>query len=265
MSTTALVPYEPVLRGSLFQRRGLLMDLEETLGRLEREYARDAERIRHFERRYRPAVAERYDELERLRDGIQRGWEALATARQGQLPGGRSSGSPGGRSATSAPTPSDDNRRLFLSLARRIHPDRASDDTDRHRRHEMMAEATLAYRDNDGRKLQWLLEHWLAESEAIQGFGTGASWLRTNRRIAWLRYRIREMRHSMGQLHASPVARIMEEHERGRATGRNLLLEMRREITAQLARAYQEAERLRGEIEELDPALRAAVLRASGL
>ena len=260
-----MVLYEPGADGSLFRRRGMLTDLQGTLRRLEREYARDIERVRQFELRYRPAVGARYDELERLRARISQGWEALGKAGDGPV------GDIGGdeeesddRADTSAGRPGGKARQLFLSLARRIHPDLAADEFDRRRRHEVMAEATLAYRDNNDRRLQWLLEHWQAESVPIVGFGLGPSWLRTNRQIAWTRYRIREMRYSLGQLHSSPVARIMEEYERGRATGRNLILEMRRNIESELEVARREMDRLRAAIDQLEPALRERVRAASG-
>ena len=80
--TMAVVRYEPGVGGAIFRRRGLLADLERTLRQLQEEYARDAERVRQFERRYRPAVGARYEELERLRERINRGWEALGDARE---------------------------------------------------------------------------------------------------------------------------------------------------------------------------------------
>ena len=261
----SLILYEPGADGSLFRRQGMLAELQVTLRRLEREYARDVERLRQFERRYKPAVGARYDELERLRARISRGWEALGKAGDGPAADpSEAEKSSDDRAAASAPRPGGKARRLFLLLARRIHPDLAADELERQRRHEVMAEATLAYRDNDDRRLQWLLEHWQAESVPIVGFGLGPSWLRTNRQIAWTRYRIREMRHSLGQLHSSPVARIMEEHERGLASGRNLILEMRKRIGAELEVARQEMDRLRAAIDQLEPVLRDRVRAASG-
>ncbi len=260
-----MVVYEPGSDGALFRRQGLLTDLEGTLRQLERDYARDVEKVRQFERRYRPAVGARYDELEGLRTKINRGWEALGKARDGQASEMSGGDEDLDEAGPSAPRPGGEARCLFLALARRIHPDLAADDFDRRRRHEVMAEATLAYRDNNDRRLQWLLEHWQAESEPIRGFGLGPSWLRTNRRIAWARYRIREMQYSLGQLHASPVARLMQEHERGRAAGRNLILEMRRQIEAELEDASREMDRLRTGIEDLEPELRMRVRVATGI
>ncbi len=263
--STSLVVYQPGADGALFHRRGLLAEMERGLRALEREYARDVERIRQFERRYRPAVGDRYDELERLRERTNRAWEALGRARTRAGADAESGKGLQEGLGESAPRPGGEARRLFLALARQIHPDLAKDENERRRRHEVMAEATLAYRDNDERRLQWLLEHWRAESEPILGFGYGSQWSRTNRQIAWVRYRGRELQYSIGQLHSSPVARIMQEHEIARSSGRNLILEMRRQIHQELEEAYRELDRLRAAIADLPPEFRGAVEAEAGL
>lgn len=250
---TALVRYHPAMSGALFRLRGMQLDLERTVRRLEREYASDVDKLRQFERRFRPAVGDRYDELERLRERINRGWRALGEAQESQSTGAAEAPAADHGEAACSPPPEEGARRLFLTLARQIHPDLAADDEERRRRHELMAEATLAYRDNNERRLQWLLEHWQAESEPIQGYGLGASWARTNRQIAWARYRMRELQHALGQLNASPIARMMDEHERARSVGRNFILEMRRQLQAELEEAYSELDRLEAAVDDLDP------------
>lgn len=263
--SAAMVLYQPHTDGTLFRRRGLLAKLEQRLRALEREYERDVQRIRRFERRYRPAVGDRYDELERLRERTSRAWEALAQARmnpEGPSPESREQRDERGGTT---PRPSQEARRLFLELARRIHPDFAGDEDERRRRHELMAEATLAYRENDDRRLQWLLEHWLAESDPIRGFGQHSQWSRTNRQIAWVRHRIRELQYGLGRLHSSPVARLLQEHEHARTSGRNLILEMRRQVLEQLEEAYREQDRLRTALADLAPDIRVSVEASCGL
>ncbi len=265
MRSVSLVAYQPGVGRTLFLRRGLLAALERELLRLEREYSRDGDRIRQFERRFRPAVGDRYDELERLRERTNRGWEALSRVREGEV---RVADAPETRdevAGRAAPRPGGEARRLFLALAREVHPDLARDGAERRRRHEVMAEATLAYRNGESRKLQWLIEHWRAESEPIRGFGCGSQWARTNRQIAWVRYRIRELQYSIGQLHSSPVARIMQEHEIARSSGRNLILEMRRQIHTELENAYRELDRLQDAVADLPLELRKVVDQEFGV
>ncbi len=262
--TTAIARYSPAHGTALFRLRGLLADLQGQIGELERAYARDVDRLRQFQRRFHPAVGRRFDELERLREKIDRAWAELASNSPG---GAGEEQEPAPEHGARAPVPSAraGARSLFLELARHIHPDLGADPDERKRRHEVMAEATLAYRDGDERRLQWLLEHWQAQSGPVGGVGLDAAWARTNRQLAWCRYRLRELRHASGKLHASPIARLMQEHEQARLSGRNLILELRRQVRSDLEDALGEADRVRAAIDELEPSQRAAVREASGL
>ena len=248
--TTALVRYEPPLGDTLFARRGLLLDLRRKLRALEDEYNAEAAALQQFERRYKPAVGARYDELERLRGKIDRAWDAL---RRGRAPQAESA--PPEEPETDIFRPGGELRRLFRALARRIHPDLAADDEDRVRRHEFMAEATLAYRANDARRLQWLLEHWEAQRSSISGNDPHALLSRTDRQIAWTRYRVREMHAAIGELHASSLAEIKREAEAARGMGRNLILELRKRVSSEIDAARRELERVRQALADLDPEL----------
>lgn len=266
--STALVVYQPGLDGTLFNRVGLLRELQGTLGELEAEYALTVRRVRDFELRFKPAVGDRHEELERLRSRVARAWEAVARARGGTIPSA-TDGSPnndseptgtGGGIQTDGQGGSDESARLlFLALARQVHPDLAEDADERRRRHEVMSEATLAYRNNDERRLQWLIEHWQTQCEPILGIGPAPLWRRTNRQIAWVRYRIREVQHSLAQLHASSTAYIMEREAQARVSGINLIVEMRRRAIADLEAAYRDLDRVRRAVEDLDPETRQAI------
>ena len=266
--STALVVYQPGLDGTLFNRVGLLRQLQGTLGELEAEYALTVRRVRDFELRFKPAVGDRHEELERLRSRVARAWEAVARARGGALPGARD-GSPNDDPEATGPAgvfeadgmgASDDAARLlFLALARQVHPDFAEDPDERRRRHEVMSEATLAYRNNDDRRLQWLIEHWQTQCEPILGIGPATLWRRTNRQIAWVRYRIREVQHSLAQLHASSTAHIMEREAQARLSGINLIVEMRKRAIADLEAAYRDLDRVQRAVEDLDPRTRRAI------
>ena len=266
--STALVVYQPGLDGTLFNRVGLLRQLQGTLGELEAEYALTVRRVRDFELRFKPAVGDRHEELERLRSRVARAWEAVARARGGAIPDAsdrapnddpESASAVRDVEADSADTGDDSARLLFLALARQVHPDLAEDEDERRRRHEVMSEATLAYRNNDQRRLQWLIEHWQMQCEPILGIGPAPLWRRTNRQIAWVRYRIREVQHSLAQLHASSIAYIMEREAQARLSGINLIVEMRKRAVTDLEAAYRDLDRVRRAVEDLDPQMRQIV------
>lgn len=252
--TTAVTVYEPAVGDTLFRRRGLLLDLRRRLCELEDEYRSEANALKHFESRYKPAVGARYGELERLREKIERAWDAVQSARRGEpIP---DEAPPSDEAVSEAFQPDDELRKLFRTLARRVHPDLAVDTEDRERRHEFMAEATLAYRANDVRRLQWLFEHWQSDSNSA-GVADPHSFLaRTNRQIAWVRYRSREMHAALGELHASSLAEIKRESEAARSVGRNLILDLRRRVSEELAEAHRDLDRVRATVEDLDPDVR---------
>lgn len=258
--TTALVRYTPPVGDALFVRRGLLLDLRRRLRGLDDEYTAEAAALKQFERRYKPAVGVRYDELERLRGKIERAWDAL---RRGQTP--QSEKEQAEELETETFRPDDELRRLFRTIVRRVHPDLAVDEEDRARRHEFMAETTLAYRANDARRLQWLFEHWESQHGPISGSDFHALLARTDREIAWTRYRIREMHAAIGELHASPLAEIKSEAEAARSVGRNLILELRRRVSDELDAAHRELDRVCQTLTDLDPELLRALDAESSL
>ncbi len=258
--TTALVRYEPPVGDALFARCSLLLDLRRRLRDLEDEYNAETVALKQFERRYRPAVGARYDDLERLREKIDRAWDAL---RRNRTP--RSESVQPEEAESKIFQPDDELRRLFRTLARRIHPDLAVDGEDRGLRHEFMAEATLAYRANDARRLQWLFEHWESQCNPISGNDPHALLARTDRQIVWTRYRMREMHAAIGELHASSLAQIKREAEAARSMGRNLILELRKRVSDELDAAHRELDRVRKAIADLDPQLMRLVEAEAGL
>ena len=48
-------------------------------------------------------------------------------------------------------------KKLYREIAKRIHPDLATDEKDRARRHKLMAEANRAYEDGDEARIVQLL------------------------------------------------------------------------------------------------------------
>jgi DnaJ-class molecular chaperone len=54
--------------------------------------------------------------------------------------------------------PSDDLKRLYREIAKRIHPDLATDDAERAKRNQLMAEVNRAYADGDEARLRAILD-----------------------------------------------------------------------------------------------------------
>ena len=63
-------------------------------------------------------------------------------------------------------TPSENLRKVYREVAKRIHPDLATDDSERQRRHELMTEASGAYEEGDEARLEAILRDWESSPES---------------------------------------------------------------------------------------------------
>jgi hypothetical protein len=265
VSCRALVLYQPPPTRELETRLTLLAELQMQAAELEETLAAERRKIREFDKRWKPAVGKRYIELEDVKKKTA-GLRRLAKlARAGRLDPG-----PDRPQSEEAPQkafrPGEEVRKLFRALARKIHPDLTDDFEDRRLRHELMAEATRAYRNRDERRLQWLLEHWDANPGLAQGRDIDSRVARANQQIAWERYRIQDLHHEIAGLGASSSAEIMREAREATRQGRNLVAEMRNRVLTDLVRAKSELKKAEEAVrEEFDASTVLAIRRRAGL
>ena len=243
----------------------LLAELHVQAAELERAYETEKSKIREFEKRWKPAVGKRYIELEDVKEKAASLRRLMKLARAGKLDSGldrpRS-----GEAPHESFRPDVAVRKLFRALARRIHPDLTDDFEDRRLRHELMAEATRAYRNRDHRRLQWLLEHWEANPGLAKGRDVDSRIVRANQQIAWERYRIQDLHHEIAGLGASPSAEIMREVQEATRHGRNLVAEMRNRVLSDLVQAKSELKKAEEAIqEEFDASMVLEIRRRAGL
>jgi hypothetical protein len=246
----ALIRYEPPPTKVLAHRLLLLAELRESLAQLEADRDKLQHQLREFEKRFRPAVGDRYDQLEKLREQIRRAWAEVNRARNGSL-------EPADEAIPDevpqeAFKPADELKNMFRLLARKIHPDLADDYDDRRHRHEFMAQATSAYRAADYRRLQWLLEHWEAAPSLPNGFDQASRLARTSQQIAWVRYRIREVNADIAKCGASSSMRLMEQSSEARSNGRNLVIEMRNQVIKEIDEAERDLRKVQAVLGDFD-------------
>jgi hypothetical protein len=100
-------------------------------------------------------------------------------------------------------------RRLYRTLARLVHPDRARDGDDQARREEIMRQANEAKEARDLDRLQQLLSSW---SSSVEEVPWAVDDLRT--KIAELALEQQQIRRELSQLRDSPLGRMVRLNER---------------------------------------------------
>jgi hypothetical protein len=137
-------------------------------------------------------------------------------------------------------TPSPELKSLFREVAKRIHPDFATDSADQKRRTRFMAAANHAYQAGDAEELQRILDQYEEGAEAVKGEGIGAELIRIIRQISLARTRLSEIEEELATLRQSEVALLKAQAEERDQEGRDLLTELANAVKEQIALARKE-------------------------
>jgi hypothetical protein len=216
--------------------RARLAELQGVLGERAAEIVRTKSDLATFRIRYRQEVGLLHEELDELD-------RAIAEAELGELSkrvaadAGDSTTTPDGSRPEPPPRfTSDAVRRLFRDVAKTIHPDLASDEQTRDRRHRLMVEANRAYALGDEERLRRILDTWEKSPEAVQGSDVDAIRLRLVRRVAELEEQLDECATDLSAMQDSPLWKLKVMVDDASARGKDLVAEMvarlRRDIMA---------------------------------
>ncbi len=252
--TLMQTPEEAELKHKLAE----LAALETELAQRELDLATLQAELHFFETRYLHIVGVRYAELdeikaqiaeaqaslnptdetirkraERARAQAQESAQTTAAAQQPSLPGDFK--------------PSENLKKLYREVAKRIHPDLATHEKERARRQELMAEANRAYEAGDEARLQAILREWESSAESIKGEGIGAELVRVIRKIAQVKERLRAIDSEIEALKNSDLYRLREKVEKAAQEGRDLLADMATRLDVEIADARQRLDELASE------------------
>ena len=134
-------------------------------------------------------------------------------------------------------TPSQELKSLYREVAKRIHPDLATDPKDRALRGGLMAEANLAYEKGDAAKLRAILLEYEASPDAVKGEGAAADLVRVIRKIAQVKRRLVEIQKRIEELARTELFQLKQRVDAAREQGRDLLREMAENLKTQIADA----------------------------
>ena len=222
----------------LLKKQAELAALETELAQRELELATFNAELRSFRVRYLKVLGGLYSELDDLHAQI-----AEATARfkpndhkaRQQAAEARAQAEGSARAAESAQEqslpngnfkPTENIKKLYREVAKRVHPDLASDEKERIRNQQLMADANRAYAEGDEFRLRAILHQWESSPESVKGNSCGAQLVRIIRKIAKVTERIQGIAAEINELKNSSVFQLKCKVEDAETHGLDLLAEM---------------------------------------
>ncbi|MSV30569.1 MAG: molecular chaperone DnaJ [Bryobacterales bacterium] len=230
-----------------------LEELHAALGQRELDLATLERDLHAFERRYVQVIGLRYLELDELEVMIA---EKIAKRRprpastnppvreafvhqraraSAEECAGFESGDGAGDHAESSARPEAGSqlRKLYLEVAKQLHPDLTVDPEQRARREQLMSDANVAYRNGDEHALNSILENWESDPEAVPGTGVASELVRTIRKVAQVRLRLDAIEEEVAALSKSDLWQLRDRLRSQRRNG-SLMEELERCIDRQI-------------------------------
>jgi chorismate mutase len=201
----------------LQKKRTELSEIKTRLAERELELATFQAELHAFERQYLQVVGMRQQELQRVEAQIEAYIACFVSTHSFQ--------------------PSNELKQIYRQLAKAIHPDLATEPEARAKRELLMAEANRAYECGDIERLKILLFDWSNDPQSVQGEDLSAEILRTIRQIVQSELRLANIEQTIQSLEKSDLFQLQIKAKRGQQMGRDLLMEMARELDKQIHRA----------------------------
>ena len=126
--------------------------------------------------------------------------------------------------------PSPELKKLYREVAKKIHPDLATDEDERKRRQDLMAEANIAYENGNIEKLKSILHNWQNSPESVKGEGISFELIRIIRQIAQSRDRLKAIQLEIAALEQTELFQLKTKVTEANQVGQDLLADMASEF-----------------------------------
>jgi DnaJ-domain-containing protein 1 len=209
----------------LERKQAELEALESNLVQKELDLATLQGELHSFEREYLQIVGSRYNELERVKVQITEYMAYLESSGDFK--------------------PSDSLKKLYREVAKRIHPDLSTDEMEKARRQDLMAEANRAYEEGDEERLRAILQNWESSPESVRGDGVAMELVRVIRKIAQCRSRLAVIAKDYEALMQTDLYALKSQVEQAQEVGRDLLAEMAQHLDDQISEAQSRLKELK--------------------
>jgi DnaJ-domain-containing protein 1 len=184
--------------------------------------------LHSFERQYQQTIGMRYLELDRIEAQIEEYMAYLEEAQDF--------------------APSESLKQLYRQIAKKVHPDLATDEAERVRRQEVMAAVNQAYEEGDEEQLREILHQWDSSPETVQGEGIGAELIRALRKISQSRDRLENIEKEFLEVQQTDLYQLREQIIEAEKTGCHLLDEMADHLDSQITKASEKLEVLKEQL-----------------
>lgn len=234
----------------LARKRGELGLLQVQLAERELYLANRRAELAAFEGKYLRQVGMLYAELddwsartaELLADenGTSEARSAATQARAQAAESGAASHSEAAKSKEFAPSP--ELKSLYREVAKRVHPDLATDEADRRQREHLMAEANRAYENSDAEGLRRIFQEYESSPKTVRGTGVAADLVRILRQLKQVTIRLTQIEEELAALTNSEIATLQAKAKDASKQGRDLLAEMATNLSGRIKVARQRYE-----------------------
>jgi hypothetical protein len=136
----------------------------------------------------------------------------------------------------------DELKQAYRRAAKLIHPDRATNESERLRRTALMTEVNRAYEIGDLNALEKLILEFGQDPESITGDDTASRIVKAIRRIAQLRRRLGEVEEQLNVMKETEIFRLKITIEKDEATGGSPLAALARQLKEKIAERKRECE-----------------------
>ena len=209
----------------LEKKKAELAVLETELAEKELNLVTFQAELSSFENEYMRVIGIRYTELDRIEAQIEEYIAFLESDRDFK--------------------PSLELKKLYREVAKKIHPDLATDDEERQRRQELMAEANIAYENGNLEKLKSILQDWENSPESIKGQGISFELIRIIRQIAQSRDRLKSIQLEITTLEQTELFQLKTKIIEAEKVGQDLLADMANELDKQINSAMKKLKELK--------------------
>ncbi len=198
--------------------------------------------LKAFEARYLRQVGVLYAELDEWNAKIaelladdERTEEARSAAMQARTQAAESRSAVQGEAAEAKDfAPSPELKSVYREVAKRVHPDLATDDEDRRNRERFMAEANRAYEQGNVDEMRKILDEYESSPETVKGSGVAADLVRVIRQMKQIRGRLAQIELDIASLIDSDIAKLKAKVEAASAQGLDLLAEMAKDVKSRV-------------------------------